>query len=37
MDGIEDEKIGLDLYEMAEVLIEMGMDQAMVGCHMWHI
>ena len=30
VDGIEDDKTGLDLYEMAEVLLEMGMAQAVV-------
>lgn len=31
MDGIEHEKIGLDLYEMAEVLVAMGLYQAVVS------
>ena len=30
MDGIEDEKEGLDLYEMAEVVLNMGISQAVV-------
>ena len=30
VDGIEDDKTGLDLYEMAEVLLEMGVAQAVV-------
>ena len=30
MDGIEDDKTGLDLYEMAELLLEMGVAQAVV-------
>ena len=30
MDGIEDEGVGLDLYEMAEVVLGMGISQAVV-------
>ena len=31
MDGIEDEKEGLDLYEMAELVLNMGISQAVVN------
>ena len=30
MDGIEYDKVGLDLYEMAEVVLNMGISQAVV-------
>ena len=30
VDGVEDEKEGLDLYEMADVAISMGISQAVV-------
>ena len=30
VDGIEDDKLGLDLYEMTDVLLAMGMDHAVV-------
>lgn len=31
VDGIERDKIGLDLYEMAEVIVSMGLYQAVVS------
>ena len=34
MDGEEDIKAGLDLYEMAEILVEMGTWQALVRIHL---